>query len=276
MARVDTQNVARYWWNRHAPGLSLMHADFRTQEFAPHRHEALVVAATELGGSVIKSRGVAEQADASTLFVFNPAEPHAGWMGASSRWRYRSLYLELGALEEVARDLGLKAVPYFTQNLLSDAKLVSDFLSLHRALEDGRDNMLEGELLITSFATLFARHGSGGARIEPAPRDRARFKMAAEYIHARLAEPLSLGELCAWLEITQYQLIRLFKCATGLTPHAYITQLRLDTACRYLADGRLIGDTAIAAGFYDQSALTHHFKRCYGLTPLQFARAVRS
>jgi AraC-like DNA-binding protein len=276
MARVDTKNIARYWWDRHAPGLSLMHADFRTQEFAPHRHEALVVAATELGGSVVKSRGVAEQADASTLFVFNPGEPHAGWMGASPRWCYRSFYLELTAIEEIARSLGLKTVPYFTRNQLSDRELVSNFLALHRALEDGRDRLLERELLITSFAALFARHGSGGARIEPAPRDRTRFKIAVEYIRARLAEPLSLGELCARLEITQYQLIRLFKCATGLTPHAYITQLRLDTACRYLADGRLIGDTAIAAGFYDQSALTHHFKRCYGLTPLQFARAMRA
>jgi AraC-like DNA-binding protein len=276
MARVDTQNIARYWWNRHAPGLSLMHADFRTQEFAPHRHEALVVAATEVGGAVVKSRGVAEQADASTLFVFNPAEPHAGWMGASPRWRYRSLYLEMNALDEVARGLGLQTVPYFTCNQLSDRELVSDFLALHRALEDGRDSLLERELLMTSFATLFQRHGSGAARIEPVARDRARFKMAVEYVRARLAEPLSLGELCASLEITQYQLIRLFKCATGLTPHAYITQLRLDTACRYLADGRPIGDTAIAAGFYDQSALTHHFKRCYGVTPLQFARAVRA
>jgi AraC-like DNA-binding protein len=276
MARVDTQNIARYWWDRHAPGLSLMHADFRTQEFAPHRHEALVVAATELGGSVVKSRGVAEQADASMLFVFNPGEPHAGWMGASPRWRYRSFYLEQTAIEEVARGLGLKTVPYFTRNQFSDRELVSNFLSLHRALEDGRDSLLERELLISSFGMLFARHGSGGARIEPAPRDRARLKMATEYIHARLAEPLSLGELCASLEITQYQLIRLFKCATGLTPHAYITQLRLDTACSYLADGRPIGDTAIAAGFYDQSALTHHFKRCYGVTPLQFARAVRA
>jgi hypothetical protein len=80
MARVDTKNIARYWWNRHAPGLSLMHADFRTQEFAPHRHEALVVAATELGGSVVKSRGVAEQADASTFSSsIRRSRMRAGW-----------------------------------------------------------------------------------------------------------------------------------------------------------------------------------------------------
>ncbi|HWK68136.1 MAG TPA: hypothetical protein VNS34_24700 [Rhizobiaceae bacterium] len=33
---------------------------------------------------------------------------------------------------------------------------------------------------------------------------------------------------------------------------------------------------ATESGFYDQSALTRHFKRCYGITPLQFARAVGS
>jgi AraC-like DNA-binding protein len=29
----------------------------------------------------------------------------------------------------------------------------------------------------------------------------------------------------------------------------------------------------LAAGFCDQSALTKHFKRWYGITPLQFAQA---
>jgi AraC-like DNA-binding protein len=40
--------------------------------------------------------------------------------------------------------------------------------------------------------------------------------------------------------------------------------------------GVSIAEAALAAGFYDQSALTNHFKRAYGITPLQWARAATS
>ncbi|HKF72799.1 MAG TPA: helix-turn-helix transcriptional regulator, partial [Stellaceae bacterium] len=64
-----------------------------------------------------------------------------------------------------------------------------------------------------------------------------------------------------------------FRRTTGLTPHAYLMQVRLGAACRGLRRGLPIADVAAASGFYDQSALTRHFKRCYGITPRQFARA---
>jgi hypothetical protein len=97
-----------------------MHADFQTQSYSPHRHEAFVIAATEVGGAVIKSRGEVEEADASGLLVFNPDEPHSGEMGRSTRWRYRSLYLEQEALDAIAKALGIEAIPYFTRNVYSD------------------------------------------------------------------------------------------------------------------------------------------------------------
>jgi AraC-like DNA-binding protein len=276
MARSDPLNVAHYWRDRRMPGLSLMHADFRTQEFAPHRHDAFVIAATELGGSVIRSRGTVEQASASAIFVFNPDEPHAGAMGASERWRYRSLYLEQAAIDEVARGLGVDTVPYFTRNCFPDPDLIAGFLALHRSLQDGRYMLRESELLISSFGALFLRHGSGGARIERAPRDRLRLRMALDMMKARLGEALSLSDIGKALELTQYQVISLFKRTTGLTPHAYITQLRLDEARHQLARGAAIADVAAGCGFYDQSALSRHFKRCYGMTPLQYSAAFRS
>ena len=275
VARSDGRNFSRYWWDRQIPGLSLLSADFTTHEYPPHSHDAFVVAVTEDGGSIIKSRGRIEEARASTLFVFNPAEPHAGWMGRSERWRYRGLYLAEAAIAQVAAGLGIERVPYFTRNRFADRDLIGSFLALHKALEAARDPLRQSQLLIESFGRLFARHGSGGGRIEPAPRERALLQRVVELMQARHAESLRLEELARCAGLTTFQLIGLFRRTTGLTPHAYLTQLRLAVACRHLSHGAPLAEVATASGFYDQSALTNRFKRCYGITPLQFANAAR-
>ena len=87
------------------------------------------------------------------------------------------------------------------------------------------------------------------------------------------AQELRLEMLAADVGLTTFQLIGLFKRTIGLTPHAYLTQMRLGIACRHLRRARPLADVAAEVGFYDQSALNKHFKRCYGITPLQFARA---
>lgn len=273
MARLDPRNTTAYWWDRHVSGLSLMRADFTTHEYPPHTHQAFVVAITEQGGSVIKSRGRVEEADRAALFVFNPDEPHAGWMGRSRLWRYRSLYLMQSAIDTVAAELGVERLPYFTENLFRDADLIEVFLALHQALEAGRDAFHERELLVGSFGRLFQRHGSGGGRIAAAPRDDALLRTAIDRMRSEYRRDLQLRDLAAPLGLTPFQLIGLFRRTTGLTPHAYLTQVRLAAACRGLRQGLPIADVAAETGFYDQSALTRHFKRCYGITPRQFATA---
>ena len=273
MARVDPRNTTQYWWDRHTSGLSLMRADFTTHEYPPHTHQAFVVAVTEQGGSIIKSRGRVEEADRAALFVFNPDEPHAGWMGRSRLWRYRSLYLAQSAIDTLAAELGIESLPYFTENLFRDGDLIEGFLSLHRALGAGRDAFHERELLVGTFGLLFQRHGSGGGHIVAAPRDKVLLHAAIDQMRAQYARDLRLHDLAEPLGVTAFQLIGLFRRTTGLTPHAYLTQVRLGAACRGLRRDLPIADVAAASGFYDQSALTRHFKRCYGITPRQFARA---
>lgn len=254
-------------------GLSLLRADFTTHEYPPHTHDALVVAVTEQGGSIIKSRGQVEEARTSTLFVFNPVEPHAGWMGWSERWRYRSLYLTQLALDRLATELGIEQVPYFTHNDFGDRDLIEGFLAMHRVLEAGRDVFQERELLVGTFGTLFQRHGSVRNRIEAAPPDRSLLERVKGRMRADCASDLRLEDLARDVGLTTFQIIGLFKRTTGLTPHAYLTQVRLGMACRRLRHSEAIAEVATQVGFYDQSALTKHFKRCYGITPLQFARA---
>ncbi len=273
MARIDTHNTARYWRDPRVTGLSCLVADFTRHDYAPHSHEAFVIAVTEAGGAEFKSRGQHDEAKTSTLLVFNPDEPHSGRMGWSRRWRYRGLYLAAPAIAAVQNALGVERAPYFTRNSFDDTDLIAAFLALHQALDAGRDPFEERELLVGSFGTLIDRHAAGLGRVAGTPRDRSKVAIVADLMRDRHAEELTLDELGAEVGLTPFQLIGLFKKATGLTPHAYLTQVRLKAAIAELKTGAPIADAAVAAGFYDQSALTKHFKRAYGITPMQWVRA---
>ena len=272
MARVDPRNRTRYWQAPRVSGLSLMHADLTAHDYAPHSHEAFVVAVTEAGGAEFNSRGRTDEARESALLVFNPAEPHSGRMAHSQRWRYRAFYLDKASTDAVNALVGLDGAAYFTANVFQDADLIASFLALHRALE-GADDLRIQELLALSFGALIRRHGSRGSRVAAAPRDRNRFETVVAAMHDRHAENLTLGEMSALVDLTPFQLIGLFKRMGGLTPHSYLTQVRLQAACEHLRAGLSLADAALASGFYDQSALNRHFKRAYAITPRQYLTA---
>lgn len=272
MARIDHHNSSRYWRDPRVPGLSCLVADFTSHDYAPHSHEAFVVAVTEAGGAEFKSRGRSDEAKTSSLLVFNPDEPHSGRMGRSPRWLYRGLYLTLPAIETLKTALGLEQTAYFIRNRFDDPDLIDAFLGLHHVLDQRDDPLEERELLLRSFGALFRRHAAAPGLARPA-RDLAKAARIREMMHERHAEEITLEQLGAEVGLTPFQLIALFKRSTGLTPHAYLTQLRLAAAIRALGRGATIAAAALDAGFYDQSALTRHFKRAYGITPLQWVRA---
>lgn len=273
MTQREPRNVTRFWTPAEARGLNLMQAEFTTHEFPLHTHDAFVLAMTEAGGSQIKSRGDVQHADAAGLFVFNPGEPQAGWMGRSEHWRYRSFYMAKPVMDALARDLGLEELPYFTRNRFPGGDLIAEFLNLHRLFDEPADLIAGRQQMIEGFARLFHRHGHGIRPTRSAARDDRRVKQATDVMRARYGEALTLDDLAGPLGVSSYQLIGLFKRTLGLTPHACLTQIRLGEACRLLKRGAPIADVAGDCGFYDQSALNKHFKRCYALTPLQFARA---
>lgn len=274
MARTDTRNKSRYWQAPCLPGLSLLSAEFTTRGYAPHYHEALVVAVTDAGGSEFKSRGVVEQACPKALLVFNPAEPHSGWMGHSSMWRYRAFYLTEGALKLICKKTGADSFPYFVGNVISDHTLIDAFAGLHRALESRSDAMRADEQLTVAFSQLMKRYGAAPCRIGETFDDGPVVKAAIDYMVENHGRGVGLDDLAKMLGRTPFSLIRSFNRKVGIPPHAYLNQIRLKAACRLLKRGEKIAEVALEAGFYDQSALINHFKRAYGMTPSQYVAAV--
>ena len=274
MPRTDAENTTRFWLDRQTQGLSLLSAHFRTHEYPTHSHEALLVAVTEAGGSEIKAGGIPDEAHPQALLIVNPVEPHSSRMKRSHGWKYRSFYLDQTALDDLILGLGIHELPTFSRNIFHDSDLITDFLRLHRALDDIRtDPLRQKERLIGTFGRLVRRYGSSGGAVPPAPRDQFLLGKITDLMRDRYTDRLTLHDFAAIAGLTQFQVIGLFRRTVGMTPHAYLTQIRLDASRKELSRQVPIATVAASAGFYDQAALTRHFKRCYGITPLQFARA---
>lgn len=275
MPSAQRTNTTRYWHHPLVPGLGLLRADFTDHEYRPHVHSEMVVAVTESGGALITSDGVEAEARPDRLFVLNPGEVQSARMGSSRHWVYRGFYFGEDALEDIGRGLGLAKRPSFPSGALEDTRVIGEFRALHRALER-RGELLEiRERLIQVFARLCERCGAAVPSLGADTGDRALFNKLSAVVREHRLDGLRLEELAAVADLNVYQLIRLFSRMAGLTPHAYLVQLRLDDARSHLRNGMPIAEAAVAAGFCDQSALANHFRRSYGITPRQYAQATR-
>jgi AraC family transcriptional regulator len=126
-------------------------------------------------------------------------------------------------------------------------------------------------------AQLARRHGARAPAAptvvaHPGMSDR-RFVAARDLIEARLAEPIALAEMASAAGLSVSQFSRQFKARTGLAPHRFLIQLRVQEACRLLRAGTLpIAEVAIRCGFSHQEHLTRVLRAHLQTTPAAVRR----
>jgi AraC family transcriptional regulator len=130
-------------------------------------------------------------------------------------------------------------------------------------------------------AQLARQHSVRGVRsgqfdpsaLRPGLTDR-QFAAVRELIEARLAGPIPLRDMAAAVRLSVSQFSRQFKTRTGLSPHQFLVQLRVDAACRLLRNTALpIAELAQQCGFSHQEHLTRVLRAHLGATPAAIRRA---
>jgi AraC-like DNA-binding protein len=95
------------------------------------------------------------------------------------------------------------------------------------------------------------------------------------YIDAHYADQLDVSRISQEAFFSQYHFIRLFKKTYGLTPHRYLTSVRLDAAMRRLQSGSSVTDVCFDVGFTSLGSFIGLFKRIVGCTPSAYRRLWR-
>ena len=88
-----------------------------------------------------------------------------------------------------------------------------------------------------------------------------------EYLHAHSTGPVSLTEAARASCLSPFHFHRGFTQAFQVTPHAYLTELRLDRARRLIEAGSPVLRACVEVGFSSPSSFTKLFASRYGVTP---------
>jgi AraC family transcriptional regulator len=128
-----------------------------------------------------------------------------------------------------------------------------------------------GEGLSTALAVhLLRKYGAAvsGPKMTYGGLPREKLARAVEYIQDQLATDLTVSGIAQAVYMSPFHFTRLFKESTGRSPHQYVVEARVRKAKDLLTTGKFtISEAAYHVGFVDQSHLTRHFKRVFGLPP---------
>ena len=120
-------------------------------------------------------------------------------------------------------------------------------------------------LLLELFAGT-ARHHALSSTDEP-----SRWRIMREKIHYDFRESLRVRDLAQAAGIHPVHAARIFRRYSGRTPGEYLQHLRVQAACRMIAENNdPLSAVAAQAGFADQSHMNRTFKRIIGTTPGTF------
>ncbi|MBB4955856.1 AraC-like DNA-binding protein [Agrobacterium vitis] len=267
------QESTRFWRDPRFGGMECMSATFITHRFSPHAHEHFGIGAMETGLKVATIRGCRQVCGPGDLYLINPEAVHDG-SPAGGTYRYRMIYPSVSMVRELLADVTGRAVegmPYFAQQIVRDPALATAFNQAHRQMQESCGAMEAQEGMLGVLATIFSRHSVLGPVMPPLPHE-ATVARARDYLHAHFAQDVGLDELAAVVGLSRAHLIRTFRAAYHITPHAYLTSLRIRAAQRLLTDGAQPVDVAFDCGFADQAHFTRNFKARVGMTPAQFRR----
>jgi AraC family transcriptional regulator len=186
-------------------------------------------------------------------------------------------------VSRVAEEMEVDAdrIELIEQRRGTDPTLHHIAMALRAGVQSGAAlDRIYGEGLATALAVHLLRE-YGAAALGPKRQygglPRAKLMRAVEYIQDQLDTDLTVSGIAQAVGISPYYFTRLFKESTGRSPHQYVIEARVRKAKELLISGKFtIGEAAFRVGFVDQSHLTRHFKRVFGLPPKRLLESQRA
>ena len=232
--------------------------------FPRHLHDGYVLWLNSESGEHFQVRGESNVLEPGSVSLIEPGVVHSNRPCDTSRRHLRSFYFSDAFLTGTMGPRLGRRLPGLRTTRLGDPALWRCLAALHDGMLKGEDALRLEEGILEAFALLCERCGISEER---SGRGDIRMERLVDFLHAHLDRAVSLADLAALAQCSEHHVIRMFRRHTGLPPHAFLSQIRLERARRLLNAGTSIADAAAQSGLCDQSHLTRMFRDRYGITP---------
>jgi len=189
-----------------------------------------------------------------------------------------SFQIPRAALDELADDAGRPRLAHLTCTPgIVDPVLVHLAAALLPAFErpEQASSLFVDYVMLAVCSYLADKYGDSAppVAVRKGGLTTAQLRRAKEILVANSGGHILLADVARECGLSRQYFTKAFKATTGLAPHRWLQQHRIDQAKQLLSETSLpIVDIAIRCGFADQSHLTRVFTALVGLSPAAWRR----
>ena len=255
------------------PGIDRIEASFKGNFFEPHRHDTYAIGVTLYGVQTFRYRGANHFSCPGQIIVLHPDEIHDGAAGTDDGLRYRMLYLEPSLVRTAMGNLATP-LPFVRMPVIKDHRLSATLISALETLDCDLEDIQATEI-ISDVTDGLVRHSEQREGHRQGSCDPGVWR-TRDYLLENCQRNISSHELEDVSGLDRYSLARQFRSAFGTSPHRFLIMRRLERARQLMSQGIRLAEIAAIVGFADQSHLSRHFKKAFGLTPGKWVEAART
>ncbi len=263
------ESLVQYYIPEAIEGLELLSCSDASYHFSPHFHDSYCIWFNTRSAEAYTLKGNSGLLSIGDIGIIAPGEVHSNCSFDANARQLLTIYLNDSSLRAMSSHIfgHSDSSVEFRTGFYRDKENFTELHSLWHILRQSNSALERQISLCTTFARLISRYSKPSYQVPTVGHEQKRVAQIIELFHERLADNIGLDDLAKQIDCTPFHLIRFFRKAIGLTPHAYLIQLRLEKAKDLLRRGQSLVDVSLSTGFTDQSHLTRHFKQKFGVTP---------